>query len=175
MKTTAEALATEAASVAHWARGITVRDKEEPALQCGVCQEVYAELTPGNIASTMGTAAAEHIKTAHLDFWAELVVHATQCLLAARTYWEERRHTIQPELRPTLRENELFTHWVNIYIPCPSGCGVEMHEALTEDQIKDKDKLQVSNEVADLFITHLAEHLMVHTRRTITDLLSQPL
>ena len=174
MKTTAEALATEAASVAHWARGITVHDKEEPALQCGVCQEVYAVLTPGNIASTMGTAAAEHIKTAHLDFWAELVAHANKCLDAARICWD-RRNSIRPDLRPTLRENELFTHWVNIYIPCPTGCGVELHEALAEDQIKDKDKLQVSDEVADLFITRLAEHLMAHPRRTITDLLSQPL
>ena len=59
--TSAEALATEHARTIGWARHLTVhtrdprlRGKKAPALHCGACQEVYAELEPGNIASTMG-------------------------------------------------------------------------------------------------------------------------
>lgn len=64
--TPAETLATEHARTIWWARHLTVhnrdprlRGKKAPALHCGACQEVYAELEPGNIAHTMGTAAAK--------------------------------------------------------------------------------------------------------------------
>lgn len=64
--TPAEALATEHARSIWWARHLTVhnrdprlRGKKAPSLHCGACQEVYAELDPGNIARTMGTAAAK--------------------------------------------------------------------------------------------------------------------
>ncbi len=77
-QTPAETLATEHARTIWWARHLTVhtrdprlRGKKAPALHCGACQEVYAELDSANIAHVMGTAAAEHIKTAHPDFWVE--------------------------------------------------------------------------------------------------------
>lgn len=54
--TPAEALATEHARTIWWARRLTVPGNMTPALQCGACQEVYAELNPSNLASTMGTA-----------------------------------------------------------------------------------------------------------------------
>lgn len=52
-QTPAEALATEHARTIWWARHLTVhtrdprlRGKKAPALHCGACQEVYAELEP---------------------------------------------------------------------------------------------------------------------------------
>lgn len=64
--TPAAAPATEHARTIWWARHLTVhtrdprlRGRKAPALHCGACQEVYAELNPGNIARTMGTAAAK--------------------------------------------------------------------------------------------------------------------
>ena len=164
-QTPAETLATEHARTIWWARHLTVhnrdprlRGKKAPALHCGACQEVYAELEPGNIARTMGTAAAEHIKTAHPDFWTELVAHANKCLDAARICWD-RRNSIRPDLRPTLHENELFDNRANIHIPCPV------------DQIQDEATLQFSDEAVEHCITRLAEHLMRHRRSQIAQLL----
>lgn len=114
----------------------------------------------------MGTAAAEHIKAAHQDFWVELVAHATRCLEAARICWD-RRNSIRPDLRPTLHENERFKNRANIHIPCPLDCGVTLHDALTTDQIKDWYKLQVSDEAVDHCVTRLAEHLMRHRRSQV--------
>nr|DAT84153.1 MAG TPA: hypothetical protein [Caudoviricetes sp.] len=175
--TPAEALATEHARTIWWARHLTVhtRDprlcgKKAPALHCGACQEVYAELNPSNIASTMGTAAAEHIKTAHPDFWTELIAHATRCLDAARICWD-RRNILRPDLRPTLHENELFKNRTNIHIPCPIDCGVTLQDALTADQIKDEATLQLSDEAVEHCVTRLAEHLMRHRRSQIAQLL----
>ena len=118
----------------------------------------------------MGTAAAEHIKTAHPDFWTELIAHANKCLEAARICWD-RRNIIRPDLRPTLHENELFKNRANIHIHCPVDCGVTLHDALTSDQIKDWDKLQFSDEAVEHCITRLAEHLMRHRRSQIAQLL----
>ena len=175
--TPAEALATEHARTIWWARHLTVhnrdprlRGKKAPALLCGACQEVYAELEPGTIAHVMGTAAAEHIKAAHQDFWVELVAHANKCLDAARICWA-RRNSIRPDLRPTLHENELFDTRANIHNPCPVDCGVTLHDALTADQIKGWDKLQLSAEAVEHCITRLAEHLMRHRRSQIAQLL----
>lgn len=176
-QTPAETLATEHARTIWWARHLTVhnrdprlRGKKAPALHCGACQEVYAELDPSNIAHVMGTAAAEHIKTAHPDFWTELIAHANKCLDAARICWD-RRLVIRPDLRPTLHENELFKNRTNIHVPCPIDCGVTLHDALTADQIKDWDKLQFSDEAVEHCITRLAEHLMRHRRSQIAQLL----
>ena len=118
----------------------------------------------------MGTAAAEHIKTAHPDFWVELIAHANKCLDAARACWG-RRNSIRPDLRPTLHENELFKNRTNIHIPCPVDCGVTLHDALTADQIKDWDKLQFSDEAVEHCITRLAERLMRHRRSQVSQLL----
>lgn len=175
--TTAEALATEYAVTTWWARLLTddnrdprLRGKKAPALYCGACQEVYAELTPGNISRTMGTAAAEHVKAAHPDFWAVLVAHATKRLEAARICWD-RRNRIRPDLQPALEEIELLKNHVLIHIPCPIDCGVTLHDALTSDQITDWDKLQVSDEAVDICVTRLAEHLMRHRRSQVSQLL----
>lgn len=175
--TPAETLATEHARTIWWARHLTahtrdprLRGKKAPALHCGACQEVYAELEPGNIARTMGTAAAEHIKTAHPDFWIELIAHANKCLDAARICWD-RRNSIRPDLRPTLHENELFNNRANIHIPCPLDCGVTLHDALTADQIKDEAMLQFSDEAVEHCITRLAEHLMRHRRSQVSQIL----
>ena len=175
--TPAETLATEHARTIWWARHLTVhnrdprlRGKKAPALHCGACQEVYAELDPSNIAHVMGTAAAEHIKTAHPDFWVELIAHANKCLEAARICWDHR-NSIRPDLRPTLHENELFKNRVNIHVPCPIDCGVTLHDALTADQIKDEATLQFSDEAVEHCITRLAEHLMRHRRSQIAQLL----
>lgn len=177
-QTPAETLATEHARTIWWARHLTVhnrdprlRGKKAPALHCGACQEVYAELDRTNIAHTMGTAAAEHIKTAHPDFWAELVAHANKCLEIARIYWCHRRNSVRPDLRPTLHENELFKNRVNIHVPCSVDCGVTLHDALTSDQIKDEATLQFSDEAVDHIITRLAEHLMRHRRSQVSQLL----
>ena len=118
----------------------------------------------------MGTAAAEHVKTAHPDFWVELIAHANKCLDAARICWD-RRNIIRPDLRPTLHENERFKNRVNIHIPCPLDCGVTLHDALTADQIKDWDLLQFSDEAVDHCVTRLAEHLMRHRRSQVSQLL----
>lgn len=173
----AEALATEHARTIWWARHLTVhnrdprlRGKKAPALHCGACQEVYAELDRANIAHTMGTAAAEHIKTAHPDFWTELIAHANKSLEAARICWD-RRNSIRHDLQPALHENELFKNRTNIHIPCPLDCGVTLHDALTTDQIKDEATLQFSDEAVDHIATRLAEHLMRHRRSQVSQLL----
>lgn len=168
--TPAEALATEHARTIWWARRLTVPGNMTPALQCGACQEVYAELNPSNLASTMGTAAADHIKEAHPDFWTELIAHANKCLETARICWD-RRNIIRPDLRPTLHENELFKNHTNIHVPCPIDCGVTLHTALTADQIQDEATLQLSDGAAERCITRLAEHLMRHRRSQIAQLL----
>lgn len=43
--------------------------------------------------------------------------------------------------------------------------------ALTTDQIKDWDKLQVSDEAVDHCVTRLAEHLMHHRRSQVAQLI----
>ena len=174
--THAETLATEHARTIWWARHLTVhnrdprlRGKKAPALHCGACQEVYAELNPSN---TPPPWAVPHPlrRPPHPDFWAELVAHANKCLEAARICWD-RRNIIRPDLRPTLHENELFKARANIHIPCPIDCGVTLHDELTADQIKDWDKLQFSDEAVEHCITRLAEHLMRHRRSQIAQLL----
>jgi hypothetical protein len=177
-ETLAKALGVKEQTLADWRNTPTVhnrdprlRGKKAPALHCGACQEVYAELDRANIAKTMDTAAAEHIKTAHPDFWVELIAHANKCLEIAQIYWYHRRNSIRPDLRPTLHENELFKARANIHVPCPLDCGVTLHDALTSDQIKDWDLLQFSDEAVEHCITRLAEHLMRHRRSQVSQLL----
>lgn len=88
-----------------------------------------------------------------------------------RTIEAERRTQHAEALTTALHENELFKNRANIHIPCPIDCGVTLHDALTSDQIKDWDKLQVSGEAVEHCITRLAEHLMRHRRSQVSQLL----
>lgn len=146
-------------------------NKTAPAAWCEVCEEVYAEL-PNNKSPYIAAAEAApaHIKDAHPAYWDAFVDQAYLAIRAADLWWAGRRNL--PETTALhLVENPLAKHWMNIHLPCPTGCGTTLHEHFATDQIKDEANLAFSQDVTDACILRMAEHLMRHHRSQIAQLL----
>nr|DAK36725.1 MAG TPA: hypothetical protein [Caudoviricetes sp.] len=138
-------------------------NKTAPAAWCEVCEEVYAEL-PNNKSPYIAAAEAApaHIKDAHPAYWDAFIDQAYLAIRAAVLWWAGRRNL--PETTALhLVENPLAKHWMNIHLPCPTGCGTTLHEHFATDQIKDEANLAFSQDVTDACILRMAEHLMRHS------------
>ena len=168
---TADELATKYAQCTWWTR-IPILSRRDPRLKtrqttpaawCEVCKEVYAEL-PNNKSPYISAAEAApaHIKDAHPAYWDAFIDQAYLAILAARRWWARRR-TLPTHKRLELVENPLFKHRMNIHMPCPTGCGITLHEHFATDQIKDEAGLTFSQNVVDACILRMAEHLMQHS------------
>lgn len=168
---TADDLATKYAQCIWWARiPILSRhdprlgaNKTAPAAWCEACETVYAEL-PNNKSPYISAAEAAptHIKDAHPAYWDAFIDQAYLAIRAARLWWGRRRNLPASDALQ-LVENPLAKHWMNIHLPCPTGCGTTLHEHFATDQIKDEAGLTFSQDVTDACILRMAEHLMRHS------------
>lgn len=142
-----------------------------PAAWCEICETAYAKL-PANKSPYISAAEAApaHIKDAHPAAWDKLTEQASLAIQTASLWWARRR-TLPTHKRLELVENPLFKHRMNIHMPCPTGCGVTLHEHFATDQIKDEAGLTFSQAVTDACILRMAEHLMRHSKDKLSNLL----
>lgn len=134
-----------------------------PAAWCEICETAYAKL-PANKSPYISAAEAApaHIKDAHPAAWDKLTEQAKLAIQTANLWWARRR-TLPTHKRLELVENPLFKHRMNIHMPCPTGCGITLHEHFATDQIKDEAGLTFSQDVVDACILRMAEHLIRHS------------
>lgn len=172
---TADELATKYAQCIWWTRIpiLSRRDprlgegKTAPAAWCELCEEVYAEL-PNNKSPYISAAEAApaHIKDAHPAYWDAFIDQAYLAIRAADLWWARRRN-LPTHQRLELVENPLDKHWMNLHLPCPTGCGTTLHENFATDQIKDEAGLTFSQDVVAACILRMAEHLMRHSQNQL--------
>ena len=171
----AHELATKYAQGIWWARTPILSrrdprlktDQAAPAAWCESCETSYAEL-PNNKSPYISAAEAAptHIKDAHPAYWDAFIDQAYLAIRASRIWWADRRK-LHDQLHPKLVENPLFKHRMNLHLPCPTGCGITLHEHFATDQIKDEAGLTFSQDVVDACILRMAEHLMRHSKNQL--------
>lgn len=138
-------------------------NKTAPAAWCEACEEVYAAL-PNNKSPYISAAEAApaHIKDAHPAYWDAFIDQAYIAIRAATIWWARRRNLPASDALQLVK-NPLDQHWMNLHMPCPTGCGITLHEHFATDQIKDEAALTFSQDVTDACILRMAEHLMRHS------------